>query len=46
MSRTVLVVNSGSSSFKFALVDPDTGRRKAQGLALTAIQATQVAKTT
>lgn len=33
MSRTVLVVNSGSSSLKFALVEPDTGRRSANGLA-------------
>jgi len=33
MSRTVLVVNSGSSSLKFALIDPDTGRRSAKGLA-------------
>lgn len=28
----VLVVNSGSSSLKYALVDPDTGRRPASGL--------------
>lgn len=33
MSRAVLVVNSGSSSLKFALVDPETGRRFAEGLA-------------
>lgn len=33
MSRAVLVVNSGSSSLKFALVEPETGRRFAEGLA-------------
>lgn len=33
MSRAVLVVNSGSSSLKFALIDPETGRRFAEGLA-------------
>lgn len=30
---SVLVVNSGSSSLKFALVDPATGRRQVEGLA-------------
>ncbi|MFP5577171.1 MAG: acetate/propionate family kinase [Acidimicrobiia bacterium] len=33
MSRTVLVLNSGSSSLKYQLVDPDDGRRLASGLA-------------
>lgn len=32
MSRSVLVLNSGSSSLKYQLVDPDDGRRLADGL--------------
>ena len=32
MSRTVLVLNSGSSSLKYQLVDPDDGTRLAVGL--------------
>lgn len=33
MSRTVLVLNSGSSSLKYQLVDPDDGSRLAVGVA-------------
>lgn len=33
MSPAVLVVNSGSSSVKFAIVEPETGYRRASGLA-------------
>lgn len=32
MARTVLVLNSGSSSVKFQLVEPDTGRALADGI--------------
>ncbi|WP_193044589.1 acetate kinase [Mycolicibacterium baixiangningiae] len=32
MSRTVLVLNSGSSSVKFQLVEPDSGRALADGI--------------
>ncbi|RRD52226.1 acetate kinase [Buchananella hordeovulneris] len=32
MSRTVLVINSGSSSIKYQLVDPDSGQALAGGL--------------
>ncbi|WP_197377086.1 acetate kinase [Mycolicibacterium baixiangningiae] len=32
MSRTVLVLNSGSSSVKFQLVEPDSGRAVADGI--------------
>lgn len=32
MSRTVLVINSGSSSIKYQLVDPEAGRAVASGL--------------
>lgn len=32
-TRAILVLNSGSSSLKFALIDPDTGAVLAQGLA-------------
>ena len=32
MTRTVLVLNSGSSSVKFQLVEPDTGRALADGI--------------
>lgn len=32
MSRTVLVLNSGSSSLKFQLVEPDSGRSRADGI--------------
>ncbi|BBZ06065.1 acetate kinase [Mycolicibacterium doricum] len=32
MARTVLVLNSGSSSVKFQLVEPDTGRAVANGI--------------
>lgn len=32
MTRTVLVLNSGSSSFKYQLVDPDAGTRLADGV--------------
>ena len=28
----ILVVNAGSSSLKFALLDPDTGERAAEGI--------------
>jgi acetate kinase len=31
--KTVLVVNAGSSSLKFALIDPDAGERTVEGLA-------------
>lgn len=33
MSRTVLVINSGSSSLKYQLIDPDNGHSLAHGLA-------------
>lgn len=33
MPQTVLVINSGSSSLKYQLIDPDTGHSLAQGLA-------------
>lgn len=33
MPQTVLVINSGSSSLKYQLIDPDTGHSVAQGLA-------------
>ncbi len=33
MPQTVLVINSGSSSLKYQLVDPDTGHSLAQGVA-------------
>lgn len=33
MPRTVLVINSGSSSLKYQLIDPDSGHSLAQGLA-------------
>ena len=32
MARTVLVLNSGSSSVKFQLVEPDSGRALADGI--------------
>lgn len=32
MPQTVLVINSGSSSLKYQLIDPDTGHSLAQGL--------------
>lgn len=32
-SATILVINSGSSSIKFATVDPETGRRSVWGIA-------------
>lgn len=32
MSRTVLVINSGSSSIKYQLIDPDSGQSLASGL--------------
>ena len=31
-TRTVLVINSGSSSIKYQLVDPDSGASLASGL--------------
>ncbi len=33
MAQTVLVINSGSSSLKYQLIDPETGHSLAQGLA-------------
>lgn len=33
MPQTVLVINSGSSSLKYQLIDPDTGHSLAQGMA-------------
>mgnify|MGYP002738910655 CR=1 FL=1 len=33
MARTVLVINSGSSSLKYQLIDPETGHSLAQGSA-------------
>ncbi|MDT5066495.1 MAG: acetate kinase, partial [Mycobacterium sp.] len=32
MTRTVLVLNCGSSSLKYAVVEPDTGRQLADGI--------------
>jgi len=32
MTRTVLVLNCGSSSLKYAVVEPDSGRQLADGI--------------